>query len=163
MSKFNRRGKTKVYFVPTLASTTSPSAATVLAATYLGKALREMTGFETAQSRISEAVLESTINPQINGEQTFGDASMVLLEDDGTTTDPDYSDMVAAYTALADGAAGYIVVVPTGVAAASKKCDVWPVSVGSRNRLVTTDNEFAKYRVNFAVLSAPSKDATLAA
>lgn len=162
MSKFNRRGKSKIYFVPTLTSTTSPSIAQITAGTYLGKGLREMSGFETQTSRISEPVMDSKVNPQIDGEQTFGDASMVLIESDDTTTDPDTTELQAAYAALADGALGYIVAAPVGLTA-TKKCEVWPVSIGANNRRWSTDNEFAKYGVSFAVLSAPNKNATLAA
>jgi hypothetical protein len=162
MSKHGRRGKAKIYFVPTLTSDTTPSLAEVLAGTYLGKGLRTMTGFETQVSRITEAVMHSNVSPQITGEQTFGDAQMVLLEDDGTTTDPDSAELAAAYAALADGALGKIVAMPYG-AVATKKCEVWSIQIGANNRNWTTDNEMAKYSVAFAPLSAPIKNATLAA
>src|SRR3954471_21382689 len=132
MSKHARRGKAKYYFVPTLTSLTNPSIAEINAGTYLGKALRTMTGFETNTSRISEAVMHSMVSPQITGEQTFGDAQMVLLEDDGTTTDPDSSDLAAAYAALADGALGYIVAAVYGLTS-TKKCEVWSVQIGANN------------------------------
>jgi hypothetical protein len=163
MSKYNRRGNSKVYFVPTIASQSAPTVAEITAGSYLGVGLREMTGFETQVSRISEPVLHSTVNPQISGEQTFGDAQIVMLESDAGTTDPDTTALQAAYTALADGAQGYIVAIPFGGIVATKKCEVWPVSIGANNRRWSTDNEFAKYGVNFAVLSAPQKNATIAA
>lgn len=160
MSKFTRRGKSKVYFVPTVADPANPTTAEITGGTYLGKGLREMTGFETQTSRISEAVMDSKTNPQIDGEQTFGDAQMVLLESDDTTTDPDSTALAAAYTALADGAQGFIVACPVGVTS-GKKCETWPISIGANNRNWSTDNEFAKYTVAFAVLSAPNKNATI--
>lgn len=163
MSKYNRRGVSKVYFVPTIAVQTAPTVAEINAGTYLGKGLREMNNFETATSRISEPVMDSKVNPQIDGEQTFGDANMVLLESDGGTTDPDTTSLQAAYTALADGVSGYIVAIPFGGVVATKKCEVWPIEVGANNRRWTTDNEFAKYGVSYAVLSAPQKNATIAA
>jgi hypothetical protein len=161
MSKHTRRGKAKIYFVPTLTSLTSPSIAEIVAGTHLGKGLRTMSGFETQVSRISEAVMDSNVSPQITGEQTFGDAQMVLLEDDGGTTDPDHTELAAAYSALADGAQGYIVAAPYGLTA-TKKAEVWSVSIGANNRQWTTDNEMAKYSVAFAPLTAPNKNATLA-
>lgn len=163
MSKSNRRGNSKVYFVPALADPDAPTVAEITGGTYLGKGLREMNNFETQTSRISEPVMHSKVNPQIDGEQTFGDANMVLLEDDGTETDPDSEDLAAAYAALDDGAQGYIVAVPFGGVVATKKCETWPVSVGANNRRWTTDNEFAKYAVAFAILSAPNKNAVIAA
>lgn len=162
MSKHARRGKAKYYFVPTLTSLTNPSIAEIEAGTYLGKGLRTMTGFTTTVARISEPVMDSMISPQILGEQTFGDAAMTLLESDGTTTDPDYADLQAAYAALADGALGYIVGAIFGLVA-TKKCELWSVQVGGNNRQHTTDNEMAKYDVAFAPLTAPNKNATLAA
>jgi hypothetical protein len=163
MSKYNRRGTSKVYWVPAIASQAAPTVAEITAGTYLGKGLREMNNFETTTSRISEPVMDSKVNPQIDGEQTFGDANMVLLESDGTTTDPDTTALQAAYTALADGAQGYVVAIPFGGVVATKKCEVWPASIGANNRRWATDNEMAKYGVSFAVLSAPTKNATIAA
>lgn len=161
MSKHARRGKAKIYFVPTLTSLTNPSIAEIEDGTYLGKGLRTMQGFETQVSRISEAVMDSMISPQITGEQTFGDAQMVLLEDDGDTTDPDQADLAAAYEALIDGAVGHVVAAPYGLTAA-KKAEVWSIVIGANNRNWTTDNEMAKYTVSFAALAAPQKNATLA-
>lgn len=162
MSKFNRRGKSKVVFVPSLADPDNPTLAEINGGTYLGKGLREMSGFETQTSRISEPVMDTKVNPQIDGEQTFGDATMVLLESDETTTDPDTADLQAAYAALTDGALGYIVACPTGIAA-GRDCETWPASIGANNRRWSIDNEFAKYGVSFAILSAPNKNAEIAA
>jgi hypothetical protein len=163
MSKFTRRGKSKIYWVLTLATPATPSVAEITAGQYLGTGLREMNNFETNTSRISEPVMDRKQNPQIDGEQTFGDANMVLLEDDGTTTDPDNVNLAAAYAALSDGAQGYVVAIPSGGVVATKKCEVWPCSIGANNRRWSTDNEFAKYGVSFAVLSAPNKNAVIAA
>src|SRR4051794_37034610 len=123
MSKYNPRGNNKVYFVPTIASQAAPTVAEITAGTYLGKGLREMTGFETQTSRISEPVMHSTVDPQIAGEQTFGDAQIVMLQSDSTTTDPDSTELAAAYTALADGALGNIVAIPFGGVVSTKKCE----------------------------------------
>jgi len=160
--KFFRRGTSGAWFVPTIASTSAPTASEIIAGTDLGAAVTAIENFETTTSRISQPVLKYKVNPQIDGEQTFGDASMTLLEDNGVSG-TDSAALQAAYTALADGATGFIVLSPkkqTPIAA--DKVEVWPVKVGANNRAWTMDNEMAKYQVAFAVTDVPVKNATVA-
>lgn len=160
--KFFRRGVSGAWFVPTISSTSAPTAVEIAAGTELSAAVTAIENFETATSRISQPVLKYRVNPQIDGEQTFGDASMTLLEDDGVSG-TDSAALAAAYTALADQVTGFIVLSPTSAApAASDKVEVWPVKVGANNRQWTLDNEMAKYQVAFAVTDVPVKSATVA-
>jgi len=156
-----RRGKSKALFVPTIASQAAPTTAELTAGTDLSKAVTAIENFDTSTAKISQAVLAYVQNLQENGEQTFGDASMTLLEDDGAAGG-DSAFYAAAYTALAENATGYIVLAP-GAITAGKKVEVWPVTIGANNRQWTLDNEMAKYQVAFAVTTPPTKNAIVAA
>lgn len=159
--KFFRRGVSTATFVPTIADTSAPTQAEVTAGTPLSKAVATIDGWDFANSRISQPVLAYKFSPQIDGEQTAGDASMTLLEDDGTT-DVDSSALAAAYTALTDGASGFMVLAPVGTAS-GKKVEVWPIKVLGNNRVWSTDNAMAQYKVDFAVTNPPVKNATMGA
>lgn len=160
--QFWRRGKSKAFFVPTIADVSAPTVAEIAAGTELSPAVTAIDNFETSTSRISQGVLASKVDVQIDGNQTLGDAAMTLLEGDGVSGG-DETAYAAIFTALAEDATGYIVLAPVG-AAATKKVEVWPVKVGAKNRVWAIDtNEMAKYRVAFAVTAAPTKAATVSA
>lgn len=159
--RYFRRGVSSAIFVPTLASQSAPTVAEIGAGTDLSAAVNSITGFTTQTSRISEPVLKYKQNPQTDGEQTFGDAAMKLMEGDGVAG-PDEAALAAAYTALADDATGYIILAP-GATTAGKKVEVWPVKVGANNRDWSLDNTYAKYDAAFAITGTPSKNATVAA
>ena len=159
--QYFRRGRSKALLVPTIADQDHPTVAELGAGTDLSAAVTAIAGFDTSTSRISQAVLAHKQNVQIDGEQTFGDATITLLEDDGTSGGDSVA-IAAAYTALVEDATGYIVLAPTSTAA-TKKVEVWPVKIGAKNRQWSLDNEMAKYAVAFAITGAPSKAATVTA
>lgn len=151
MSRFMRKGKTKFYFVPTIASASLvPTAAEVIAGTRLDSQLAEVNGFTFSNNPIPVPDMATKFQSQIPGEDSTEDSSLVFYEDDTTNT---------IMTALAQGAVGYIVIFPAGTAgaapAAADKADVWPVQVSSNARQYTADNESARYQVNFAATKEP--------
>lgn len=161
---FFRRGKSGAIFVPTIADKAAPTVSEITAGTAIGRAVATITGFETSLNRINQAVMAYSQELQVDGPQTFTDASMVLLEDDGTGSDADSVERTAAYTALVEGASGYIVLVPKTAAAptSTTKVEVWPVKIGARNRSWSLDTETARYSVQFAISGAPNKAAVVA-
>jgi hypothetical protein len=81
--RYFRRGVSKAVFVPVIANRTRRRVAELTAGTDLSAAVNSITGFTTDTSRISEPVLAYKQNPQADGEQTFGNAAMKLMEDNG--------------------------------------------------------------------------------
>lgn len=156
MARFMRKGKTKLYFVPTIVSLAAPTAAEVNGGTRLDTSLAEINGFSFANNPIDVPDMSTTLVAKINGEDQVADSSMVFYEDDTSTT---------ISTALAKAAIGNIVILYKGTAgaspAAADKADVWPVVVGSNARLYSTGNEAAKFQVSFTCTAAPTA-ATLA-
>lgn len=158
MARFMRKGTTKVYFVPTIASPAAPTVAEITAGTRLDTELAAVNGFEFANSPIQTPDMATTFTSQINGEDTAADSNMEFYQQKTGT------DTVKA--ALAKGTAGYVVLFDRGTAgstpAVADKCEVWPVTVASNANMYTTDNEAAKFRVNYSVTSPPTLSATLA-
>lgn len=162
---FFRRGKSGAMFVPTIANKSAPTVAELTAGVAIGRAVAAIAGFETTLNRINQPVMAYSEELQIDGPQTFADASMTLLEDDGTGSDADSIERVAAATALVEQASGYIVLSPkkAGALVATDKCEVWPVRIGAVNRSWALETEAARYVAQYAISGTPVKTATVAA
>lgn len=161
---FFRRGKSGAIFVPTIGNKAAPTVAEIGAGTQVSKAVAAINGFETTLNRINQGVMAYSEELQIDGPQTFADASMVLLEDDGTGSDGDSTARVAARTALVEGATGYMVLSPTktGALVAADKCEVWPIKIGAVNRSWALETEVARYTAQYAITATPAKAAVVA-
>ena len=151
MARFMRKGRTKIYFVPTIASLAAPTALEVAAGTVLHTELAEINGFGFANSPIDTPDMGKALVTKIMGEDTLEDSSMGFYEvQTGTDT---------IKVALAKGTAGYIVIFPRGIAgatpAAADKSESWPVTVSSNSRKYSTGNEAATFNVSFANTDAP--------
>jgi hypothetical protein len=153
MGRYTRKGLSKIYFVPSLASTTSPSIAEITAGTNLGAAVSDISGFTFSNDPISTPDLASTFVPTIPGEDSSDNPSMTFYEDDTVTT---------LKTALAKGNDGFIVLMPVG-ATATKPAEVWPVTSTGTNSNWSVGNDAATFTTQFAVTAAPNQTATLAA
>lgn len=157
MSRFFRRGRTKFYWVPTIASTAFiPTAAEVLAGTSMTCSIAEVNGFNFKNTPIPTPDMCSTFTSTIPGEDTAEDSSLTFYED--TTSNP-------LQTTLAKGTTGYVVIFPTGTAgaspAAADKAEVWPVQCTGPNREYSAGNDPARWMSGFAMTAAPNFSATL--
>ena len=151
--RFMRKGTSKFWFVPTIASTDLiPTTAEVTAGTAVTPEINEMAGFTFANNPIDTPDMDTTFVSKIPGEDSTEDSSMTFYE--RKTTNP-------IKTLLAKGTVGFIVIFPAGLAAAAPaagdKADVWPVTVASNARTYTAGNEAAKYLVKFSP-NAPAAD-----
>lgn len=153
MARFNRRGKSKIYWVPTIASLVAPTLAEINAGTDLSVDLFEVNGFEYNGSRIPTPTLADNFTAQITGEDTVGEPNLVFHDQDNSST---------IRTALAKDAAGYIVRMPYGKTA-TKRAEVWPSTSQGVNDQYTTANESAKFTAQIAVTATPTINATVTA
>ena len=153
MPRFMRKGTTKVYYVPTIASLVAATAIEIGAGTPLHPELAEINGFNFENQTIDTPDMANTLVSKIPGEDTLEDGSMGFYEAKTGT------DTIKA--ALAKGASGYIVIFYRGIAgaspAAADKYEVWPVIVASNSRKYSTGNEAATYMVKFANTAAPTE------
>lgn len=155
MPRFMRKGKTKIFFVPTIASLSAPTAVEVNAGTELTPQLAEINGFDFTNTPIDTPDMSQAFVSKIPGEDTVGDSNMSFYELTG-------SNPIA--TALAKGTTGYVVIFYGGIAgatpAAADKAQVWPTIVASNSKRYTVANEAAMYQVVYTNTAAPT-EATL--
>lgn len=157
MPRFMRKGITRFYFVPTIASATLvPTAAEVTAGTRLDAQLAEINGFSFSNSPIATPDMASAFVSSIAGEDSAADSNLTFYED--KTSNP-------IKTAQAKGTNGYIVIFYAGIAgatpAAGDKADVWPVQVASVSRMYTAGNEAAQYQIVYTPTAPPGEEKTL--
>lgn len=155
--RFMRKGTTRFYFVPTIASASLvPTAAEVNAGVRLDQEIAEVAGFSFENQPIRTPDMASAFVSQIAGEDSTEDSSLTMYQRKGT-------DVLRA--ALPKGAVGYVVIFYSGTTgatpAAGDKADVWPSTVGSNAKMYTADNEAAKYRVRFNLTDPPGIEKTL--
>lgn len=157
MAKFFRRGKTKIYWVPTIASASLiPTTAEVTAGTNLTPSVADVNGFAFTNSPIDVPDLSTTFTSNIPGEDTAADSSLTFYEDTTTNT---------LQTTLAKGVSGYIAIFFSGTAganpAAGDKAEVWPVQSTGPTREYSMGNDPARWMVAFAMTAPPNFSATL--
>lgn len=160
---FFRRGKSSARVVLVCANPAAPTAAELAAGTDLSAAVAAIGGFETALNRINQPVMKYAEELQIDGPQTFADASMTLLEDDGTGADADSTARQDAYLALDEQSTGWMALAPKkgGTLIAGDDVEMWPFRVGARNRGWGLETEASRYVVQFAITGKPEKDAVV--
>jgi hypothetical protein len=159
MARFMRKGITRFYFLPTIASTAlAPTVAEITAGERLDPELAEVNGFMFSNSPIQTPDMASAFVSQIPGEDTVEDSNLVFYEDD--TDNP-------VYDAQTKGTVGFIVIFPKGIAGATPAtgddCDVWPVQVASSSRQYTADNEAGKYEIVYTPTDPPELDTAVLA
>jgi hypothetical protein len=145
--RFNRKGTTRIYYVPTIAATTLiPTAAEIDAGTDYTAQINAIDGWSLENTPIETPDMASTFVSKIGGDDSAADSSLTFYEDSTTDT---------IETDLAKGTSGYIVIFSKGKTAGAKGMDVYPVTVVSNSKAYTTDNEAAKITVQFTITQRP--------
>lgn len=153
--RFNRKGTTKIKFIPTIASTALlPTRAEITAGTDYTGQINAIDGWSLANSPIDTPDMDSTFVAKIGGDDAAADSSLTFYED--KTLDDIESD-------LAKGTVGYVAIFSKGDIAAAKGLDVFPVTVVSNSKAYTTDNEAAKITVQFTITARPAFNQTVPA
>lgn len=151
--RFNRKGTTKISFLPTIASVDLlPTAAEITAGTDYTAQISAMDGFSLENQPIETPDMASTFVSKIGGDDSAADSSLTFYED---------SALDDVETELAKGTSGYIVIFSKGNAPANKGMDVFPVTVVSNSKSYSTDNEAAKITVQFTITSRPVFNGTV--
>lgn len=156
MSKYFRRGKTRVYFVASISNTAAPTAAEINGGTNLSASVNDMTGFSYSTSQLPTPALDNAFTPSIGGPQVTEDSSITLYLDHASNP---------LRTTLALGTSGYIVWVDykaSGNIAAADKADVYPVTVIGAPKRRSMGDDPAVWECQFAITAVPVEDATVA-
>lgn len=162
-------GNVKVVFIPTLVSTTTPSAAALngVTAVDLSGYIKGGTFSPTAeQSTGDDRRLASRESYQVLGRVTRGFDDVQYVYDPQNTTPTENK----AYTTLTEGVTGYIVarwgIAATTDFATGQKVDVIPVEMGAQRKVGPAENdEFARLVIQqkWGVTGPASVDAVVAA
>ena len=154
MSRFvPRKQGVKFYFAPAVAVLAAPTRTEITAAVDLTPQLADTSGFSAAPQSAEVPDYDSDFTKKVPGIKAAEDPTMTFWEDDDSST---------IRTAVADGAAGFIIRCPYGDVAA-KRCEVWPVRSTGPNTNLPNDNNAAQFVVVFATEDAPELEAVLPA
>lgn len=151
----------RLWFVPTIASTSAPTVAEINAGTDLTPFLRR-DGLTTPNSgsTIDIADAASQFNKTAPGNRGGDAITLQLYRDSVTGSD-------TAWTALPDLQAGYLVVRrfggSTAAVAAAQKVEVYTGTVINREMVQIGDNDPQRFTVQFSVEAEPVMNATVAA
>lgn len=159
MARATHENNVKVYFLTTLASQTSPSAAAIVAGRNLTPLItKDGVALNMSENMVDNASIDTAFDSQSIG--SYGASlSITMFRDTDAATDP----LGSATPALTRGTTGFIVRSPFGVPAATSKVDVFPVQVGVTQFANSAANENQKVTINFAVTAAPNLNVAAAA
>lgn len=158
-TRFVRRGITKIYFASTITNISAPTLAEVTGGTDLSPHISAVEGFGWTNQPIETPDLGSTFVSKIAGPDQADDSSLEFYElREGSTE----------FTLLAKGTTGFLVFAsaggtgPGGQVAVGDKVDVFPFEVaGTPSKLITVDNEAAKFRVGVSLTAEPAQNVAI--
>ena len=151
-------GRMRVFWVTTLSSVTSPTATQINAGTELTAALKGPPDTPRSGNVADDSDLASRVDKQAQGTITLGASTLMLKRTLATET---------AYSAVAEGASGFLVVLRKGTAGASPAADdvadVFTVDVNVKAPGTPGRNEVDFSNVELLNTDEPSYDAVLVA
>ncbi|MFF0741518.1 hypothetical protein ACFYVL_14075 [Streptomyces sp. NPDC004111] len=155
VKKYSRRGVTRVLWLKAVANEGHvPTRPELTAGTDLTNAIAAIDGWSLSNQAIETPDLGSTFESKIPGTDQADDSSLGFYEDK-------VSDEIEQLLKKDD--TGWIVFLRKGDVAGSKSMDIFPVRIGSRSPNYSTDNEAAKFTVNFSITEKPTQDAEIPA
>lgn len=162
MSRFNRRGKTGVFYIPEsgIAATDGiPTQAEIEAGQPLHNSIQAITGFTSTQEDLPVPDLGSDWNGTIPGGQTAAESGLTFYAGD---EDADPEEVIRA--ALPEGDGGTIVFSKRSKSpVADDPIDLFPVRIKASNDQYTADNGAALFNTGFSLPDPPKKNVAVAA
>ncbi|MEK2479531.1 hypothetical protein [Streptomyces noursei] len=131
-----------------------PTRSELTAGTDLTDAIASIDGWTLSNQPIETPDLGSTYESKIPGTDQADDSSLGFYEDR-------VSDELEQL--LKKDASGWVAFLRKGDVPNSRSMDVFPVRIGSRSPNYSTDNEAAKFTVNFSITEKPAQDAAVPA
>lgn len=152
-------GKTRVYWVTTIANIAAPTTAELNAGISLQATLTAdgLVGFKPETADVDTSSLASTFNTAVNGRTSFSGTMLRLKKQSGTDT---------IFTTLVRDTAGYVVIrrsiAETTAWASSQACEVYPSLCGEVARMDPEPNTVERYEIPIKVTSTPNLRAAVA-
>jgi hypothetical protein len=149
----------EIWWVPSLSSTTSPSAAEINAGTRITDDIIAVDGFTTDTNYKEVRTLKGGIGSKLAGRQTIADSALTFAEHTTFATN-------TIMQALDEGDDGFVVTsrYKKGNVAAADIVTVWPARIGGNNpNNWPVEDEELQFKVSIGITSPPSKNVTAAA
>jgi hypothetical protein len=152
-------GKTRVYWVTTIANTAAPTTTELNAGISLQSTLTAdgLNGLAPDTADVDTSSLASTFNTTVNGRTSFSNTMLRLKKQSGTDT---------IFTTLVRDTAGYLVVrrsVTESTAWASAQAvEVYPALCGEVARMDPEPNSVERYQIPIKITASPSLRAAVA-
>lgn len=152
-------GKTRVAYVPTIASLSAPTTTELNAGILLQSTLTAsgLAGFQPETATVDTSSLASTFNTAVNGKTSFSGTRLQFKKQSGSDT---------IYDTLTRGTTGYIVirrsVTESTAWASAQKISVYPIECGEVSHMDPEENSVERYEVPLTMTSAPSLRAAVA-
>lgn len=152
-------GKTRVYWVTTIANINAPTTTELNAGIALQSTQTAdgLAGFRPDTADVDTSALDSTFNTMVNGRTSFSGTLLRLKKQSGTDT---------IFTTLTRDTAGYVVVrrsiASTTAWASAQAVEVYPALCGEIARMDPEPNTVERYEIPIKITSSPALRAAVA-
>lgn len=159
MADITADGKTRVYWVTTIANIAAPTTTELNAGISLQSTLTAdgLMGLSPDTADVDTSSLASTFSTAVNGRTSFSGTGLRLKKQSGTDT---------IFTTLVRDTAGYLVVrrsISESTAwASSQACQVYPALCGEVKHLDPEPNTIERYEVPLKITATPNLRAAVA-
>jgi hypothetical protein len=146
-------GKTRVYWVTTIANINAPTTTELNAGIALNSTITAdgLVGFKPDTADVDTSALDSTFNTMVNGRTSFSGTLLRLKKQSGTDT---------IFTTLIRDAAGYIVIrrsiAATTAWTSTQPCEVYPSLCGEVARVDVEPNSLERYEIPIKITASPA-------
>lgn len=159
MADITADGKTRVYWVSTIANIAAPTTTELNAGIALQSTLTAdgLSGFQPDTADVDTSALDSTFNTTVNGRTSFDNTMLRFKKQSGTDT---------IFTTLVRDTAGYVVIRRSVAAATAwttaQGVEVYPALCGEVARMDPEPNTVERYQIPIKITSSPNLRAAVA-
>jgi len=152
-------GKTRVYWVPTVANINAPTTTELNAGMDLTSTMTAdgRSGFNPDTADVDTSSLASTFTTNVNGRTSFSNTQLTLKRQSGTDT---------IFTTLTRDTAGYVVIrrsmTQSTAWASSQAIEVYPALCEEVSRMDPAPNTVERYTIGIKITSSPALRAAVA-
>lgn len=159
MADITADGKTRVYWVTTIANIQAPTTTELNAGIALQSTMTAdgLAGFNPATADVDTSALDSTFTTMVNGRTSFSNTTLRLKKQLSGDT---------IFTTLIRDTAGFVVVRRSVAASTAwttaQACEVYPAVCEEVSRMDPAPNTIERYEVGIKITSAPALRAAVA-
>ncbi len=152
-------GKTRVYWVTTIANINAPTTTELNAGMALQSTMTAdgLSGFQPETADVDTSALDSTFSTMVNGRTSFSNTRLRLKKQSGTDT---------IFTTLTRDTPGYVVIrrslAATTAWASAQAVEVYPALCGEVSRMDPEPNTVERYEIPIKITSSPALRAAVA-